>query len=77
MTVHLVNLTNPMMIKGPFRELVPVGEQKVRVRVPKGREVKRVQLLRAEQTPPVQVSDGYLSVTVPQILDHKVIAIDL
>ncbi len=24
MTVHLVNLTNPMMMKGPFRELIPV-----------------------------------------------------
>ncbi|MDA0196787.1 MAG: hypothetical protein O2887_17195 [Bacteroidetes bacterium] len=23
MTVHLVNLTNPMMLKGPFRELIP------------------------------------------------------
>ena len=29
MTVHLVNLTNPMMMKGPFRELIPVGEQQV------------------------------------------------
>ena len=29
LTVHLVNLTNPMMMKGPFRELIPVGEQRV------------------------------------------------
>ena len=29
LTVHLVNLTNPMMMKGPLRELIPVGEQKV------------------------------------------------
>ena len=36
MTVHLVNLTNPMMMKGPFRELLPVGAQEVRVRVPPG-----------------------------------------
>ena len=34
MTVHLVNLTNPMMMKGPFRELIPVGEQRVVVRLP-------------------------------------------
>ena len=38
MTVHLVNLTNPMMMKGPFRELIPVGEQRVTVRLPGGRE---------------------------------------
>jgi len=24
MTVHLVNLTNPMMLKGPFREIYPI-----------------------------------------------------
>ena len=36
MTVHLVNLTNPMMMKGPFRELIPVGEQRVVVRLPAG-----------------------------------------
>jgi hypothetical protein len=27
MTVHLVNLTNPMMMKGPFREFIPVDQQ--------------------------------------------------
>ena len=30
MTVHLVNLTNPMMMKGPLREVMPVGPQRVR-----------------------------------------------
>jgi len=29
MTVHLVNLTNPMMLKDPFRELIPVSAQKM------------------------------------------------
>jgi hypothetical protein len=77
MTVHLVNLTNPMMMKGPFRELMPVGAQEVRVRVPEGKAVKRVRLLDAELTRPVWVSDGYLAVHVPGILDHEVIAIDL
>ena len=27
MTVHLVNLTNPMMMKGPFREFIPVDAE--------------------------------------------------
>jgi hypothetical protein len=27
MTVHLVNLTNPMMMKGPLREIIPIPGQ--------------------------------------------------
>jgi hypothetical protein len=77
MTVHLVNLTNPMMMKGPFRELLPVGAQEVRLRVPEDRAVKRVRLLDAELTRPVRMSDGCLAVHVPSVLDHEVIAVDL
>ena len=29
MTVHLVNLTNPMMMKGPLREVIPISKQQV------------------------------------------------
>ena len=76
-TVHLVNLTNPMMMKGPYRELIPVGEQMVRLRLPKGKEAKKIQLLRSQQSPQVTESDGYLTVIVPTILDHEVVAIDL
>ncbi len=37
MTAHLVNLTNPMMMKGPVREIIPITEQKVEIQVPAGR----------------------------------------
>ncbi len=77
MTVHLVNLTNPMMMKGPFRELIPVGEQKVRVRLPEGTKAKRVQLLVSGGAARAEESAGQMSVTVPSVLDHEVIAIDL
>ncbi len=77
MTVHLVNLTNPMMMKGPFRELIPVGEQQVRVRLPEGTRAARVQLLVSGQAPRVEQSAGHLTLTVPSILDHEVVAIDL
>ena len=76
-TVHLVNLTNPMMMKGPVRELIPISEQKLRVRLPDGTRAKRVRLLAAEKSPRVERSGQYLSVTVPSILDHEVVAIDL
>ena len=48
MTVHLVNLTNPMMMKGPLRELIPVGPERVRIRLPAGTRARRVQLLTAQ-----------------------------
>jgi hypothetical protein len=77
LTVHLVNLTNPMMMKGPVRELLPVGEQKVRLRLPEGARARSVRLLAAERVLPVEQSGQSLSVVVPSILDHEVVAVDL
>ena len=77
MTVHLVNLTNPTMMKGPFRELIPVGEQRVVVRLPQGARVRRVQLLREGREPPVQQDGARLSLNVPSIPDLEIVAIDL
>jgi hypothetical protein len=77
MTVHLVNLTNPMMMKGPIRELISIGEQKVTLRLPEGTKARRIRLLAAEKTPKAGHSGQHLALTVPTILDHEVIAIDL
>src|SRR5205085_12579603 len=76
-TVHLVNLTNPMLMKGPFRELLPVAAQEVKVRLPEGRRAGRVQLLVSGAVPAARESAGWLSVTVPSVLDHEVVAVDL
>jgi hypothetical protein len=76
-TVHLVNLTNPMMMKGPVRELIPVGEQQVRVRLPDGKKPKKVQLLTAGIEPATRNSGAFYEITVPSILVHEVVAIDV
>ncbi len=76
-TVHLVNLTNPMMMKGPIREFIPVGEQNVRVRLPTGAKARKVRLLAAESTPKVKRTDSELTLTIPAVVDHEVVAIDL
>src|SRR5205085_3142463 len=47
MTVHLVNLTNPMMMKGPLREVIPIGPLRARIRLPPGTHATKVQLLTA------------------------------
>jgi hypothetical protein len=77
MTVHLVNLTNPMMMKGPLRELIPIDEQKVRICLPRDAKVEKVRLLVSEQTPEHKIADGTVSLIVPSVLDHEVIALDL
>jgi hypothetical protein len=75
-TVHLVNLTNPMMMKGPVRELIPIGPQTVRLRMPEGRRAGRIRLLAAAANPQVDHSGRYVTVTVPSIVDHEVVAVD-
>jgi hypothetical protein len=77
MTVHLVNLTNPMMMRGPLREVIPVGPERVAVRLPAGTRAKKVQLLTAGTAPRVDESGGVLTVTVPSVDVHEVVAIDL
>ena len=76
-TVHLVNLTNPMMMKGPIREFIPTPPQTVAVRLPSGRKARKVQLLVGDRMPRVQEGNGSVTLTIPSILDHEVVAIDL
>jgi hypothetical protein len=76
LTVHLVNLTNPMMLKGPFREFFPVGPLTVKLPLA-GRKPRAVKLLVAGGTPRAVESGGVLSVTVPLVRDHEVVAIDV
>jgi hypothetical protein len=77
MTVHLVNLTNPMMMKGPLREFIPLPAQQVSVRLPEGKKPRAVKLLVSGITPRTREANGELHLPVPSILDHEVIAIDL
>jgi hypothetical protein len=76
MTVHLVNLTNPMMMRGPFRDLLPVGAQEVRVRLPEGVRAGQVWLLKSGETLRIVEEDGCLVATIPGIVDFEVIAIE-
>ena len=77
MTVHLVNLSNPMMMRGPLREVIPVGPERVGIRLPAGTRARKVQLLTAGTSPRVEEAGGVLTVTVPSVDVHEVIAVDL
>jgi hypothetical protein len=74
-TVHLVNLTNAMMMKGPIREFIPIPPQKVTIRL--AARPKAVHLLVSGAQPTTQYANGALTLTAPSILDHEVIALDL
>jgi hypothetical protein len=76
MTVHLVNLTNPMMMKGPFRELIPV-DTVLNIRIPEGTKVEGVQLLVRGEKPKFEISNGMVTLAVPRIPDHEIVALDL
>ncbi len=75
--LHLVNLTNPMMMKGPLREAVPVGEQKVRLRLPENARARGVRLLVGGGSPTFQQSGPWLELTVPGIRIHELVAVDI
>jgi hypothetical protein len=77
LTVHLVNLTNPMMMKGPIREVIPLVNQKVSVQIPDSRKATRAHLLVAGQTVPFRQTGNTVDVDVPSIGIHEVVALDL
>jgi len=73
--VHVLNYTNPAMHRGWIREFFPIGEQKVRMRLPNVSKPSRVELLRAESDTPFRVTDGYIEFTIPKVVDYEVAAI--
>jgi putative glycosyl hydrolase-like family 6 (GHL6) protein/glycosyl hydrolase family 42 (putative beta-galactosidase) len=77
LAVHLVNLTNAMAMKGPVREFVPVGPMTVTIRLPAGARTRGVRLLVAETQPKADATGGTVTVVVPSVRDHEVVAVDL
>jgi hypothetical protein len=77
MAVHLVNLTNPMMMKGPIREIIPAPPQQVRIRVPEGRKITGVHFLVSGGKASFRQTNNVIDVAVPSIGLHEVIAVDL
>ncbi len=75
--VHLVNLTNPMMMKAPFRNFFPIAAQTITLRLPELAHASTAKLLVAGTTIPLQHHGDATVIEVPTVLDHEVIAIDL
>ncbi|WP_293860873.1 family 10 glycosylhydrolase [uncultured Alsobacter sp.] len=67
LAVSLMNLTNPMMLKGPAREVLPLPPQTVSVALPEGRSGAKARLLVADRDVPVEVAGGRATVKVPSV----------
>jgi hypothetical protein len=77
MTVHLVNLTNPMAMRPQMHELIASPPQTVEVEIPEGKRVAKVQALMKASAVQHIVTGSTLKFEVPSVLDYEVIAIDL
>ena len=76
MTVHLVNLTNPMMMKGPVREIIPVPRQQVRILIPHRAASPRSTCWWQSRRFPIGKTRDSIDLEIPAIDLHEVIAID-
>jgi len=65
-----------MMMKGPFREIYPVDAQ-VSIKVPANKRVTGVSLLMAGTKAAFENKNGRISLQVPKISDHEIVALDL
>ena len=73
--VHILNYNNPAAHKGWLRSFSPIGGQKVRMMLPAGRRVTRVELLAAGGNIPFRAAGGTLEFTIPKVADYEVAAI--
>ncbi|MDR1046410.1 MAG: beta-galactosidase trimerization domain-containing protein [Treponema sp.] len=77
LTVHLVNMTNPMHMQGPVREILPSFPQELMLVLPGGVKPIAVKLLSSGKNAQYKLEDGKLSLSIPSFLDHEVVAIDI
>jgi hypothetical protein len=73
--LHLLNYTNPNMHKGWLRRTYPIGEQRVNMRLPQGRRVSRIELLRAERDIPFEQKGSSIEFAISKIDDYEVAAL--
>lgn len=74
--VHLVNLTNPMMMKGPIREAIPLSGQRVTVALPPGKAGATVRLLVSRETAQMRIGGGRIEIALPPIETNEVVLIE-
>lgn len=75
--VHLLNYTSPDALHGWLQTTDLLGPQTVRMKIPAGTMVRRVQLLRAEKNIDFRLEGVELRFTIPRVDDYEVAAVSL
>jgi hypothetical protein len=75
--VHLVNLSHAGTWKAPVDELIEIGAQRLTVSLPGEAQARSAHLLVAGSDTSLETGDGGVTVTVPGVLDHEVVVIEL
>jgi hypothetical protein len=73
--LHLLNYTNPNMLRGWFTATYPVGSQTVLAELPEGIGGNRVDLLRAGVSVPLERKGRKVEFAVPAVGDYEVAVI--
>jgi hypothetical protein len=78
LVLHLLANTGNKSKKLRVREeFLPLPDVKVRLRVPSARRVRSVRLLRSRDRPTWRSRAGWVEVTVPRVLIHEAVCVDL
>lgn len=72
--LHLLNYNGPNAFRGHMRRPVNLGPQKVRLVVPEGTNVTKVELLKAGGSVPYTQSGRIIELTVPAVGPYEVVA---
>lgn len=75
LAVHVLNYTNPEMLRGWFTQGYPLGPQTVRIELPSGTQISQVRLLRAGKDIPFSKGEQILEFEIPAITDYEVAAV--
>jgi hypothetical protein len=74
--VHILNYTNPSFARGWFRETYPLGPQTVKLELPEGVKVRKVQALRAGTDLKYRMRGRTLEFTLPSVRDYEIAAVE-
>jgi hypothetical protein len=72
--IHILNYNNPNLHKGWIRRHNPIGPQTVKMELPQGTRIAKIQLLRAEADVEFKQTGTSVKFIVPKVNDYEIAA---